>query len=66
MHEDNFRRVRDNLYEIKVAEYRLFCFFVIPARKTIIITHGMKKGSRMEQSNQIERAERFKEEFFNS
>ncbi len=50
--------------EIKVRNIRLFCFINSARNSLIILTHGMKKGSRKEQSHQINRAENLVRMYF--
>jgi hypothetical protein len=61
--EHQFKKVRDNLYEMKTTKVRLFCFFDPAERKVIILTHGWKKGPTREQDQQIARAERLRDNY---
>ena len=61
-----FRRVEDNLYEIKVIGDRLFCFFDPHSQRMIIVTHGWKKAHKLEQQREINRAKRDRDAYLNN
>jgi hypothetical protein len=61
---NKFRRVRDNLYEIKSKHTRVFCCYDKCKRRLIILISAIKKGSRKEQTSRINRAVRLRDEYF--
>jgi hypothetical protein len=58
-----YKEVRKNLYELKGVGVRLFGFFDETNRRFFLLTHGWKKGPPKEQTQQIERAEKLRNEY---
>ncbi len=56
--ENQFRRVRPNVYEIKAKSIRIFGFF--ENSNSFILTNGCKKGVEDVQTRAIEKAENLK------
>ena len=62
--ETQFKRIRPNLYEIKSSQARLFCFY--EEDRHLVITHGaLKKGNTRVQDQEIDKAEKLRDEFLN-
>ncbi|GEM_PF-6055103 len=56
--ENQFRRVRQNIYEIKVKSFRIFGFFENSG--SFILTNGCKKGVEDVQTRAIQKSESLK------
>jgi hypothetical protein len=62
--EQQFKQVRQNLFEVKESGgARLFGFFDPTNRQFFLLTHGWKKGPAKEQTQQIERAVRMRDAY---
>ncbi len=60
--ETQFKKVRKSgIYEFKAGKLRLFCCF--EGENIILLTNGLVKSGRQEQSRQIDKAERLMNEF---
>ena len=51
----------DQIFEFKVDDGRMLCFFFVGQR--VILTHGFSKKSPKTPKGEIERAEKYKNEF---
>lgn len=51
----------DQIFEFKASGGRILCFFVVGKR--LVLTHGFKKKSDKTPKNEIEMAEKLKNEF---
>ena len=60
--DTQFKHVRNNLYEFKVDNLRIFCF--IQGGNILILTNASKKaGKSKKQTADIERAEKLRDEY---
>jgi len=58
-----FMKIRKNLYEIRIRDMRMFCFY---KDGDLIITHGMAKKKDKEQTREISRAIRLRDRYLES
>ncbi|MCF7811960.1 type II toxin-antitoxin system RelE/ParE family toxin [bacterium] len=61
---NQFRRARDNLYEIKSKHIRFFCCYDKRKGRLIILISAMRKSGHKEQTRNINRAVRVRNEYF--
>jgi len=61
-----WKRLRPNLFEIRKPGVRLFCFVHPESHRMVVITGGLCKGPKHEQTRAIERAVRMRDEYIAS
>ena len=58
-----FKKLRDDIYELKCNKLRIFCFYRKGSNRIIVLTHLWKKRPGKEQDRQIDRASRICQNF---
>lgn len=59
--EEQFKHLRDRIFEIKAHQVRIFCFY--DEKGNLVLTHGINKPTKKIQQREIEKAIEMRTEY---